>query len=94
VQVRVTLDESQLERLELIVAYRRGKRTRSAVVREAIEWQLAKEAAWLLRAQAASAERDRRAQLAKQANEPPIERRAIADREAIEAALRVIESAD
>ena len=60
IRVVVWLDAGSLERLETIVRHRRGPRSRSAVVREAVGWLLAREAAWLLRQQAAEDGRRRR----------------------------------
>jgi hypothetical protein len=50
VRVVVYLELVALEDLELLVRYRRGGSTRSAIVREAIGWLRAREAAWLIRA--------------------------------------------
>jgi hypothetical protein len=50
VRVVVYLELTALEDLELLVHYRRGGSTRSAIVREAISWLRAREAAWLIRA--------------------------------------------
>lgn len=50
VRVVVYLELAALEDLELLVRYRRGGATRSAVVREAIDWLRARHAAWLIRA--------------------------------------------
>lgn len=61
VRVVVWLDPSVLERLELIVADKPGApRTRSGLVREACAWMMAREAAWLVRAEAARTNRERR----------------------------------
>jgi hypothetical protein len=49
VRVVVYLELTALEDLELLVHYRRGGSTRSAIVREAISWLRAREAAWLIR---------------------------------------------
>jgi hypothetical protein len=48
IRVDVYLDADAVADLELFVAYRRGKLTRSAVVREAVDWLRAKEAEWLV----------------------------------------------
>lgn len=50
VRVVVYLELTAVEDLELLVRYRRGGSTRSAIVREAISWLRAREAAWLIRA--------------------------------------------
>jgi hypothetical protein len=47
--VVVWLDEAALEDLELLVRYRHGGQSRSAVVRGAVDWLRAKEAGWLMR---------------------------------------------
>jgi Arc/MetJ-type ribon-helix-helix transcriptional regulator len=51
--VTVWLDEAQLADLELLVNYRHGPHSRSAVVRRAVERLFGKEAAWLIRARRA-----------------------------------------
>jgi len=62
VRVVVWLDPSVLERLEIIVRDKPGgPRTRSAVVREACMWLMAKEAAWLVRREQVQADQQRRA---------------------------------
>ena len=62
VRVVVYLDRAALEDLELLVGYRHGVSSRSEVVRQAVMWLRAKEAAWLLRAR--SYERHQAARLA------------------------------
>jgi hypothetical protein len=61
IRVVVYLEPRALEDLELLVRYGRGPHTRSAIVREAIDWLRAKEAAWLLgyRRQAERRQRER-----------------------------------
>ncbi|HWE07808.1 MAG TPA: hypothetical protein VG325_00545 [Solirubrobacteraceae bacterium] len=49
VRVVVWLDAAALEDLELLARYRHGGQSRSAVVRGAVDWLRAKEAAWLMR---------------------------------------------
>ncbi|HEX4345667.1 MAG TPA: hypothetical protein VHZ31_08905 [Solirubrobacteraceae bacterium] len=45
----VWLDRERVDELQRIASYRHGRQTRSAVVREAVTWLLAREAAYLLR---------------------------------------------
>lgn len=87
VRVVVWLDPDVLERLQVIVAEKPGgPRTRSAVVREACMWLLAREAAWLLRR-----EHYRRVQAERQApvKRRPADRRRVDELDAIEQALRI-----
>lgn len=49
VAVRVWLERGQLEDLELLLRHRGRARTKSAAVREAVAWLLAREAATLVR---------------------------------------------
>jgi hypothetical protein len=61
VRVVVYLDVDELRDLELLVRHRRGGASRSAVVRRAVGYLRAKEAAWLVRARAAEERRAREA---------------------------------
>ena len=68
VRVELLLDGGVLEDLELLRRYRHGPESRSQVVREAIDWLRAKEAAWLIRAERAERkrrERERELELAR-----------------------------
>jgi hypothetical protein len=60
VRVVVWLDRGQVEDLELLLRHRRRVRTKSAAVREAVAWLLAREAATLVRWRDADERRQRR----------------------------------
>lgn len=88
VRVVVWLDPSVLERLELLVRYKPdGPRSRSAVVREACAWLMAREVVSLCRYEACEQERERRAAL--DAAPSPVERERLAGEELVERALRI-----
>lgn len=89
VRVVVWLDEDVLERLELLVAYREGgPRSRSAVVRHAVAWLVAREAVWICRRQAY--ERVQSARLvAEFAERERLEREQVTAEEAVQRALRI-----
>lgn len=81
VSVHVVLDRRQLEDLELLVRYRHGERhSRSAVIRRAVGWYLAKEAVWLVRQRRAEAARQARAAELERARRLPREDRGASDR--------------
>lgn len=63
VRIVVWLDAQAVDDLADIIAFRRGRQSRSAVVREAVTWLLAKQAAWLLRERAANDRRRCEAEL-------------------------------
>jgi Arc/MetJ-type ribon-helix-helix transcriptional regulator len=78
VAVTVRIDAEQLRKLDAIVAYRRGGAvSRAALVREAVEWMLAKEAGWLVWHEQREQQRRRReAEAARTAAERDRDRRA------------------
>ena len=90
VRVELLLDDGVLEDLELLRRYRHGPESRSQVVREAIDWLRAKEAAWLIRAQRAERRRQQRERELELARRLPRETRDRADvEELVEEALAI-----
>jgi hypothetical protein len=90
VQVRLTLDLAAVEDLELLVRYRHGVTSRSAIVREAIDWLRSKEAAWLIRARRAEAQRlERRTELDRARSLPREERDRLDAQAQLDEALRI-----
>jgi hypothetical protein len=93
VRVVVYVDQGALEDLELLVRYRFGPRSRSAVVREAIGWLRAKEASWLLEARRrARVDRERADREAVEASRPREERERLEAEEAVASALAMARS--
>jgi hypothetical protein len=88
--VVVWLDRRSLEELEVIIEYRHGRKSRSAVVREAVDWLLTKEAGWLLRRRRQDELREREAQLDAEAQLRSAEERAMLNwRATIDHALEI-----
>lgn len=95
VRVVVYLEQRALEDLELIARHRHGPRSRSQIVREAIDWQLAKEAGWLLGARRQRARRRREAAELAAARELPREvRDDLAREQLVDEARAAIEAGD
>lgn len=80
VRVVVWLERGQIEDLQVILSVRRGRVTRSAVVREAVGWLLAREANSLVRHRQVAARRRQR-----EAEEARAVRLSRAEREDVEA---------
>jgi len=75
IKVHVVLERHQLEDLELLVRHRHGAHSRSAVIRLAVRWYLAKEAEWLIRERGAEQHRrEREAELERARTTPREER--------------------
>jgi len=84
VRVVLLLDRDALADLDLMIRYRLGPRSRSELVREAISWWRAKNAAWIIRAHAID---ERRARLAAEEERAILVARADRDREAAQITL-------
>jgi hypothetical protein len=80
--VTVWLDRKAVEDLQLLARYRHGEASRSATVRRAVEWLLAKEAAWLTRERRAEQLRQDAAAELRRALALPRDERERLDREA------------
>jgi len=94
VRVHLVLKREALEDLERLVRYRHGGRSRSEVVREAISWLRAKEAAWLLRARRQEELQAKAlAELEAARGMGAIERQRLREEEALSAALRIVDGA-
>lgn len=84
VRVVLLLDRDALADLDLMISHRLGPRSRSELVREAIGWWRAKNAAWIIRARSID---ERRARLAAEEERAIRVTRAERDREAAQVTL-------
>lgn len=91
VRVVVYLPQRAIEDLELLRLYRHGRESRSQVVREAVMWLRAREAAWILSQRRAQAKREReRAELEAMRGQGAIERKRQTDEDRVDEAVDVV----